>query len=388
MNPAMRTSQWTWAGVALCALTLAACKDDGGKKAIGGNGGEGGQGGRGGAGPGGHGGAGQGGNGGEGGSAKVTCDGPTGALDVAGVWAGRAAMRVGVEGKPGGMVTVCPEDQEGTAELLFMMSMQQSGTGLSEVRAVLCDAKLPPVTAVVGTCQPGATGTVTAEILVPDGLRGALPGLEVTPITGTLAQEAPGAKVTFARLQFTAGAAPSVETLPSWDVNDPACDAWELGRSETCEAKCVEDCGTLRDHDGDNFPGVTLDVCGRTQDDEGKQCPAEDPANGVTVQGRAFTVIRVDPELGGTATSSCEITGNVDASIQYSIIGADVQLAGLPLPVSSAIEALPNLQVKPEESKMRLVRVDGRYGTKELGLDPSNPAAACEKLLEQKNELF
>ena len=373
--------------MALTALTLSACKDDGGKATTaGGKGGEGGQGGIAGAGPGGHGG--QGGQGGTGGTHAVACEGQPSALDVGGIWAGRAAMRVGIEGTPGGMVTVCPEEQEGTAELLFVVSMQQNATALQDVRALLCDVTLPPVTAVVGACPPGSTGTVTAQIQVPDTLRDRLALLDVSPVTGTLSETAAGSNVTFARLRFTAGASPMVQELPRWNIEDPACDAWDIGRSATCEAACVNDCGSLRDHDLDNYPGVTLDVCGRTQDDEGKQCPAEDAAEGVTVQGRAFTVIRVDPELAGVAASSCEINGSVNAGIQYSIVGADVQLAGLPIPVSSVVETLPNLNVRPETSKMRLVRVDGRYGTQQLGLDPADPGAACQMLRDRVNEIF
>jgi hypothetical protein len=82
-------------------------------------------------------------------------------------------------------------------------------------------------------------------------------------------------------------------------------------------------------------------------------CPAEEPADGVTLQGRAFTVVRIDPLISGIATSSCELTGTVDANIQYSVVGADVLLAGLPIPVSSTIEALPDLLVKKDKSQLR-----------------------------------
>ena len=368
----------------MAALMLSACDDDGGTTA-GGKGGTAGQGGEGGNGQGGDGGDGQ---GGDGGSAQVVCNADPGLLDVGGIWAGRAAMTVGVQGKPGGVVAVCPEEQEGTAELVFVLSIHQNGTGLQDVRATICDASLPPVTAVLGTCSPGATGQVTTEILVPDALRQALAKLPVDPVTGTVSEESAGATFNLARLAFTAGASPMVEELPAWNLEEPACDAGELGRTNVCEAACVSDCASLRDHDDDTFPGVTLDVCGRTPDDEGKMCPAEDPADGVTLQGRAFTVVRIDPLISGIATSSCQMTGTVDANIQYSVIGADMLLGGLPVPVSSTIEALPELLVKTDKSQLMLVRVDGKYGTETLDLDLTDPAAACQTVRDQVNALF
>jgi len=157
-----------------------------------------------------------------------------------------------------------------------------------------------------------------------------------------------------------------------------------------CDTTCVNDCASMTDDDGDKFPGVTFQVCGRTTDDtkKGTPCNADKPINpGVTLQGKAFVAFQVDPLFTGTAKSSCEVTGTVDTDVLYSIVGTDVYLVGASVSVDQAINSLPAFQVDPANSKFRMVRIDGKYGAPDWKVDPASVDAACATLLQRINEL-
>jgi len=369
----MRNVRGAWVGAAVVALSMAAC---GGGEGTTGSGGAGG----------GSGGAGTGGNPGP------SCEGQPDTLDLAGTWAALGALTVSVKGQPGGLVTICPADQEGQANLTLLVTIGQDSanpTKLVDVRATLCTVELPAVTAVVGACEPGTEAAVTTQISATEALLAALPSLTASTVGGTLGGTEIGSDITFEKFVVTAGSSETGENLPTWDPKAPGCDAFDLGHSNVCEAKCVANCAGLEDSDGDGYPGVTLDVCGRTQDDEGQPCNAADPTTpGVTIQGRAFAALEVDPQFTGTATSSCELRGTVDSSVSYSVVGADVALAGSQISVASALDALPSLVVKPADSKLTMVRVDGKYATTDLKLDPTDPLAACKIIIAKRNELF
>lgn len=369
----MRNLRGTWACAIVTALSLSAC--GGGETTTGTGGATGGSGG----------------TGGTGGNPAPSCEGQPDALDLAGTWAALGVLTVKIEGQPGSLVSICPADQIGQANLLLLVTIGQNAADpktLEDVHATLCAVDLPAVTAVAGTCDPGTEAAVTTQISVPDELLTALPGLTSKAVGGVLADTAPGAAVTFEKFLVTAGSTKTGDALPSWDTEAAGCDAFDIGHS-ACEPTCVSDCAALVDHDNDGYPGVTLDVCGRTQDDEGKPCNADDPTNpGITIQGRAFAALEVDPQFSGTATSSCELRGAVDSGVHYTVVGADVTLTGSPIPVYAAIEALPTLLVQPTESKLSMVRVDGKYATPDLKLDPSDPLAACKAILAKRNELF
>jgi hypothetical protein len=55
--------------------------------------------------------------------------------------------------------------------------------------------------------------------------------------------------------------------------------------------------------------------------------------------------------------------------------------------VSGAIQSLPTFQVDPTQSKFRMVRVDGQYGSPSWSIDPTQPSAACQTLNMHANEL-
>jgi hypothetical protein len=338
----------TWVGAALCAAALSACGGDDGSGGSGGSGASGG-------------------SGGSGGSTAPSCEGQPETLDVAGTWAAFGALTASINGQPGSIVTICPADQEGQAYLTLFVTIGQDGTALKDVSAILCSVELPAVTAIAGQCEPGTEAAVTTQILVPQA----------------------GANVALEKFKVTAGSSKTGAALPSWDAGAQGCDSAAIGHSNVCEAACVDDCAGLRDDDKDGYPGITLDVCGVTSDDKGKTCNTESPADpGVTIQGRAFAALEVDPQFTGVAKSSCELTGTVSTGVRYTVVGADVTLAGGPIAVAAAISALPSLEVKTDQSKLTMVRVDGKYGTPDLKLSASDPLAACKTILAKKNELF
>lgn len=347
----------------------------------------------GGAGPGGSGGSSSGGSAGTGaGGNALSCDGQPDALDLAGTWAAYGALTVSVSGQPGSIVSVCPADQEGQAFLTLLITIGQDGadpTKLKDVKATLCAVDLPAVTAVAGTCD-ASSNVVTTQISVPEALLNALPSLTTTTVGGTLADTKIGSDVTLERFVVTAGSSKSGDMLPAWDVKAAGCgDSSQLGHTNKCEDTCVSDCAGLKDDDGDTYPGITLAVCGRVPEDEGKPCNTESPTDpGVTIQGRAFAALEVDPAFSGTAKSSCELTGTVNTNVRYSVVGADVTLTSSAISVASALSALPELTVKPAQSKISFVRVDGKYMAPDLKLDAKDALASCKTILMNKNDLF
>lgn len=352
------------------ALSAAACGDDGGTGGAG---------------------AGTGGSGAGGGSQAIPCDSAPAELSLGGTWAGSARLTVSLQGVPGGAITICPEGQEGESRMVLLVTMEQSGpTALSNVRATLCSIELPVVSALVGACDPDSASLVSTQIIAPDTLLAALPTVATAAVGGTLDGAEDGAAVAFDRFTVTVGATKEGASMPAWDTETASCNSTSVGRTSLCEDACVSDCAAARDDDGDGFPGVTVQVCGTTPADvqNGALCNADTPNEpGSTLQGRGFIDMQVDPELAGTAASSCEITGTVDSQVLYNLLGADIYLAGSPISVTSAIKSLPSFQVDPAESRFRMVRVDGQYGAPDWQIDASSPEAACAAVVSRINEL-
>jgi hypothetical protein len=339
-------------------------------------------------------GSGSGGSGG-GSSNAVPCDGAPAELALEGTWAVKGRLAVKLQGAPGGAITLCPEDQQGEASMLMMITIKQDpadATKLSAVTATLCAIELPTVSALVGSCDASSQSLVFATMVAPQKLLDALPEVATAAVGGTLDSGKSGSGIALERFTVTVGSSQGGAALPKWDTASPACAQATLGHTNACETTCVDDCPALRDDDKDTFPGVTIAVCGRTASDQksGVPCHSDHPDDpGATLQGKAFLDIEVDPQFSGTAKSSCELTGSVDAStqIRYQIVGADIRLAGAPLGIDQTIGSLPSFQVDPAASKFRMVRVDGKYGAPDWKLDPLQPSAACTAIDQRVNEL-
>jgi hypothetical protein len=332
------------------------------------------------------------GSGSGGGPIQITCDGAPADLTLDGTWAAYGKLAISFQGAPGGAITICPTNQIGESTLLLLMTVQTDAadkTKLTSVTATLCSLSLPVVKALVGDCDPSSQGQISTEILVPKAFLDALPSIATAPSTGTLAGLATGSGVMLDRFTVTAGTSKTDGVLPSWDAASPSCTAADIGRTNVCDTSCVAECAALRDDDADGYPGMTAEVCGKTQSDaqNGVPCNTETPNEpGASLQGRAFLSIEVDPQFQGTAESSCEIKGTVDAGVNYAIAGADIYLAGAPIGVTSAIKSLPAFQVDPAESRFRAIRIDGQFGAPDWGVDPSQPLAACAELVTRINE--
>jgi hypothetical protein len=324
-----------------------------------------------------------------GGSTAIVCEGAPATHDLEGTWAAYGRLAVTLQGQPGGAITICPADQIGESTMLLLVTMNRDpmdATKLVNVGAVLCEIELPVVTALVGTCDPMSKSLVSTQIIAPQKLIESLPGIKPPPVAGALT----GSDFALDRFIMTIGSTKSGDMMPAWDDAAAMCTAINLGRTNQCEANCVDDCASLSDDDGDSYPGVTVNVCGTTPDDVKAMvnCKAATPNEpGTTLQGLAFIDMEVNPLLTGSAKSSCELEGTVDSQVLYRIVGADIYLAGAQIGVTSAIKSLPAFQVDPKQSRFRMVRIDGKYGAPAWKVDAANAAAACTTLLARKNEL-
>jgi len=325
-----------------------------------------------------------------GGSTTISCTDAPAELSLEGTWAALGRLDVKLKGNPGGAITLCPTDQAGEATMLLLVTVKQDGTKLTEVKSALCSIELPIVTALVGDCDPMKMNLVSTQISASPALATALPTVPAIPATGTLAGTGDGAGVSIEGLKVTVGSTKSGTDMATWKVADDTCSPDTLGRTNQCEAMCVTDCTSMRDDDGDGYPGVTVEVCGFTDEDtsSGVKCNAENPSQtGASVQGRGFIDIEVAPKLTGNAKSSCEVSGNVDTPILYNVVGADVYLGPGKISVTSAIKSLPTFTVDPSTSSFRMVRIDGQYGAPNWKVDASQVAAACKTITDNVNQL-
>lgn len=348
-------------------------------------------------GSGGSGASGSGGAGGDGGSGGgsvvVHCDGAPAKLDLAGTWAAYGRLDVKLKGVDGGAITICPADQIGESTMLLLVTMAHDpadSTKLVNVGAVLCSMELPVVTALVGVCDVNSSSLVSTQIVVPPKLLESLPNVPSPQVSGSLGGTADGSTLALDRFTVTIGSSKPAPTMPAWDAASPTCTATNLGRTQTCEASCVDDCASLRDDDEEGFPGVTVHVCGKTPDDVKNNipCNAEKPNTpGTTLQGRGFIDMEVNPLLTGQAKTSCEIEGTVDSDVLYNLVGADIYLAGAQIGATSAIKSLPSFEVDPTTSRFRMVRIDGQFGAPNWMVDPAQAKAACATLIARQNEL-
>ncbi|MCC6648658.1 MAG: hypothetical protein IT374_24230 [Polyangiaceae bacterium] len=380
----MRAARWVVTVGSMLGLLLTAC-GGGGDDAPPSNAGAGGSG-AGGAGSGGAAGA-------AGGTSGIACV-EDGALDVGGLFAVKVRLEVTMKSDPAAVVSVCPADQRGAADLVGIVRVSQSGTTVDALDTIVCDVTLPPVTAIAGSCSAGQKGTVATQVSLSKALIAQVPKVRPKTVKATLGGTAPGATFEPERLVFILGSkAASADGMAKWkDTSSSSpCNSLTkpLGTSMDCEVMCVSDCGDVVDADQDGYPGASFDVCGRGDEPPGALCNTDDPSEpGVTLQGKAFVDFVIDPQLSGVAKSSCEIAGGADASIRYNVLGANVRLSGSLLPVGSVITSIPAFEVVKETSKYRAVRVDGKHAAPDWKLDFSDPASACDALRKNASSVF
>ncbi|MCS6900006.1 MAG: hypothetical protein RMJ98_09880 [Myxococcales bacterium] len=313
-----------------------------------------------------------------------------GDLDLSGTWLIKARLEVDLKSREGALVQVCPAQQTGVSELLLLGHFEQEGTELPKLGLTICDFSLPEVTAFVGQCTPGEVGPVRAQVTPSEALLAALPGLVISNGRGKLGGLENGASFEPERFTFALGTKSTTGTMASWKGGG-TCDNPQnpMGTGEGCEQDCVTDCGDVLDSDGDKLPGVSMTVCGFSKDEaQGAKCSPEEPDQpGVTLQGKTGINFRVNPMLSGKAENSCLLRGGVDAKIEYNVLGANVRLTGGILTVKLVQEAIPLFDVVATNSQFVALRVDGKYGTPDLGLPADNPQMACQKAISNRNLL-
>jgi hypothetical protein len=329
--------------------------------------------------------SGGGGSGGDG--TPVPCDASE-QVELDGTWAALARYSLGLSSQQGGVVTMCPEDQSAPASLLLLLDLQATESGVS-ASVIPCDLTLPGVSAMVGECRPDEGNLLTVEIPIPALLKQSLGNIPPVVVSATRGSLAPDGALAFNLMRFTWGT--RQDTLPSWQSDRAGCGMSDsdVGRSTVCEESCVERCSDIIDDDGDGYPGVSVNVCGTTQDDisAGVSCNAEEPTvPGVTLQGKVAMAFRTELTFAGVAKSSCEATGTFASDTTYAVVGADAYLTNTQVSVASALQSLPLFEGDADASIWRMVRVDGLHGGPDWALS-GDAATRCAVARSHRNEL-
>jgi hypothetical protein len=298
-----------------------------------------------------------------------------------------------MQGAPSGALTLCPSDQVGQVKVFLLFTIAPNATDptkLDAISAHVCSIELPTVTEIVGTCDPTSPSLVTTALTSPHALSDALSTAATAQASGVLSSSMPGATATFAPLTVVLGSNQPAPNLPKWDTTTAGCNAPDIGSTATCDAACVSDCSGLQDADGDTFPGITMNLCGKTQDDvkNNTPCHADMPTiAGATMQGSVYLDLGVGQSFLGTAKSSCELSGKVAPTVAYGVVGANVYLAGQPVTVSSVSASLPTFQSDSQTSSFHMVRIDGMYGAPDWSADPNQADLACKAVIAHASEL-
>ena len=339
--------------------------------------------------------AGSGGTGGSGGGTTIACSDDSDQLDLGGLYALSARLSFTFASQPGGAVTVCPKDQtsEGTFLSFVKLEHQPGQSEVTAISAVVCTLELPIISAIVGECDPDAPNMVYAGLEFPKALLDGVPTASMGQTTATLSSTAPGGILSAGPMDFSIGTNELTANAPTWLMEKTGCGVNDNapGRSSQCDDNCVSDCSKLADDDADGWPGVTVHVCGLTAEDKQQNvaCNPEEPnVAGATIQGRALMNLLVEPlKLTGSAASSCEVAGTLDAAIAYNVIGADLYLANAQISVTSAIKSLPQYTVNTTDSRFRLVRIDGKHGSPNWNPSWGEPLASCKQIIANQNQL-
>lgn len=326
--------------------------------------------------------------------AVVPCKDDGQAIDLDGVFALSGKLSFAFTSEQGGAITVCPTDQTSEGTVLGLVQIQNAkDSSTPQLTVRVCSIELPVISAIVGACDPKAENLVYAGIEFPSPLLDAFATLSPGESQGSLSSTKQGANFSTGLLSFGVGTRRSYDQTPSWLSGNTGCGGLDAskGRGQACEQQCVSSCADLADDDNDGWPGVTVNVCGYTREDKESNiaCRADEPSTaGSTLQGRAAMTIHVsDLNASGTALSSCEASGGLDAAIHYQVVGADLYLANTPISVTSAIKSLPQYRVNQQSSRFRMVRIDGRFGAPNWSPNLKDPAAACHTIIAHQNDL-
>lgn len=306
-------------------------------------------------------------------------------VELSGTWALRAQYEIALLGKEGGAAGMCPKDQTDKAVLLLALDFQP-GTepGKATVSAIACDLTLPSVKAMAGNCIDSPQNTLDIQLKTPESLTKAF---ALSPaVTGGVVMN--DNALTFDQLGFQWGSTAS--TLPTWNGEKAECgDSKNVrGTTKECDTECVSDCTQVKDDDGDGYPAVSVHLCGTTETDRTSQvpCNAENPSDpGVTMQGAVRMVLRTAVTMKGEAASSNAVSGTFSSDTNYSLVGSTTYLSGTLITPTSVHKSLPEFQGVEQNSKWRMIRVDGLHGSANWQL-PDDPQQRCEIIRSKVNE--
>lgn len=290
----------------------------------------------------------------------VCADAPE-AADLGGQFGLLASLDVSLTGRPTALVSLCPDPQTASAELLLRVSATQTAGSLAMDISV-CDITLPVVAGAAGEC-----GAENLEIAITPGaeLAARLPMIPVPTATSTFTTTTGGSPLRPGPFALVVGAAlaSASDPLPTWDTTRAGCAPGVGGMTMAC----VTSAELLADDDMDGRPAVTVNAM------------ADTPG---VLEGRAFVVIRVTPQLDGIIRNSNCVEGSVTTSLDLSIIGSDVLLSGTPLDTPTVIQNIPPFEILPTSS-FTMLRGDGEG---DLNFDDDGDGTmSCAELLRHRN---
>lgn len=336
---------------ALAGASVAACGDDDGTPALG---------------PRRDSGPREGGTAGEGGAppppaGRGVCADSSDPVDLTGQFGLLASLDVRLTGRPAALVSLCPDPQMAASELLLRIEATQSGSQV-DLAVSLCDIALPVVAGSAGECS-----AENLEIAITPGaeLAARLPSIPIPMVSATLASATGGAALQPGAFALVVGTTlPSPTTpLPAWDTTRSGC-APGLGGAPMA---CVAGYELLTDDDMDGRPAVTVNAA------------ADMPG---VLEGRAFVVLRVAPQLSGTIRNANCVEGSVQSTLDLSIIGSDVLLSGTPLDTPTVIQNIPPFEILTS-SRFTMLRGDGA-GDQDFD-DDDDGNVSCAELARHRN---
>ena len=290
-------------------------------------------------------------------------------VDLSGSWAALLDLQLNLSSQQGGTATLCPEQQTDRATIVLALRISHAlgSATIEAIEPTFCSIQLPALSANVGQCDPASDNKLTVDLLLSEPLLAALPSIPIAKVAGSLDSAKAGAAFLSERFVMTAGTRKLGADMPSWLGSAQGCGVTDTsaGRGAQCDQACVDDCAAMLDDDADGRTGVTFHVCGYSADDikSAVKCKAETPSEAaITIQGPVFMDFQVDPLLQGAALSSCELRGTVDTQVIYHVVGGDIYVANSQIAVLSAMKSLPLFSVDKQQSRFRMVRIDGAHG--------------------------
>ncbi|MBI2897707.1 MAG: hypothetical protein HYY06_29385 [Deltaproteobacteria bacterium] len=286
------------------------------------------------------------------GDGDADCVADPASVDLTGVWGVQTTLQARLTERPNALVHVCPESPTIATATIYLRYDITSHQG-EDIESVVtfCDIVLP---APPGTVTDDCENSITLELALGDDLAAYLPTMDF-PGTATLTAEDGCATLRPSDVVLILGTDfdDDLDTpLPEWSSTTQGCGPNDGGEPQDC----VDGWDSVADEDGDSNPGVTL------------------TATSEAINGAAYVTLRTKPTLVGFVLDENTLVGTVDPTLDYALVGSDIELSDLPLDTPSVLENLPEIEPVTEGSEFIALRADG-WG-----------AGSCADILDHTND--